>query len=226
MSSPTADLGRPLPGTAEADIQRRRRLLNQWKRRSALVHLMRKVLPAACLGMLAVLGAWTAMNTLGRGFGAKIGGGFSIRMLHPQFQGRNDAGKPFVLVADSALRDEGDAGRTDLDKPVFTLGPGGQDKTVVRSKTGVYHEDTRMLDLHGDVHMDDAKGNHFITEHALIDTQKDDVTGETHIDGYGPLGRIASSSYAVRNGGAYMRFEGRVKSRIEHGMGSAPAKAP
>ena len=227
MSSPTADLGAHFPGVAAEDIARRRRLIGQWKRRSAFIHLLRKLLPAVCVAMVVVLGVWAGINTLTRLNSARAGGGMAIRMLRPQFQGRNEAGKPFLLVADSAVRDEADVNRVTLERPVFTLGNTKQDKTVVHAKVGVYREDTRFLDLRGSVVLDDAKGNHFETEHALIDTQKNDVTGETHIEGHGPLGRIAASSYAVRDGGAYIHFEGHVKSRIEHGMGASPAaKAP
>jgi lipopolysaccharide export system protein LptC len=226
MSSPTADLGRDLPGLAAQDIQRRRRLRNRWKRRSALILLMRVLLPALCLAVLAVLGTWTAMNTFLRGSGTRNGNGEAIRMVHPQFQGRTDAGKPFVLDAASAVRGDKDSSLVSLDRPVLVLGAGPLDRTVVRAEDGVYHEDTRMLDLTGDVLLDDAKGNHFDTQHALVDTHKDDVTGQNSIAGNGPLGRIAGSAYALHDSGAYIRIEGRVKSRIEqHGTGAAPGAA-
>jgi lipopolysaccharide export system protein LptC len=231
MSSPTVELasqnrGRDLPGIASEDIERRRRLRLRWKRRSALVHLLRILLPALCVALLAILGTWTAVNTLMRGSGAKTGDGAAIRMVNPRFQGRTDAGKPFVLIAASAVRGNKDSHLVSLDGPILTLGSGPPDHTVVRARNGVYNEDTRMLDLTGAVVLDDAKGNHFDTEHALVDTHKDDVTGQNPITGNGPLGRIAGSSYALHDSGAYIRIEGRVKSRIDqHGTGPAPGSA-
>ena len=110
-----------------------------------------------------------------------------------------------------------------MDKPVFTLGS-GMDQNHVRAIHGVYREDTRMLNLTGDVNLDNAEGYHFVTEHAVIDTQKNNVDGELHIEGQGPLGRIAASSYAVRDGGARVFFAGKVRARIAGHSAPAGAK--
>jgi lipopolysaccharide export system protein LptC len=173
------------------------------------------------------LAGWAAVNTLfwRTSFG-KASDGLEIRMVRPNFQGRNDAGKPFLLSASSAVRDDNDAARVTLEDPVFTLGSAADDKTVVRAKHGIYREDTRMLDLTGAVTLDDAQGYHFVTEHALVNTLKSDVDGEEHIEGHGPLGRIAASSYAVRDGGAHVYFTGQVKARIEHHATAASPPAP
>jgi lipopolysaccharide export system protein LptC len=221
MSSPTADpAGRFTaampPGLAARDIQRRQRMLAQWRRHSALIHVLRRVLPLFCVAMLLALGGWAVLNTLFWRLGAaQQSGALVIRMLKPNFQGRDEKGQPYLLSAASALRDDKDTALITMEWPVFTLGSGPADETRVRARHGVYREDTRILDLTGDVHLDDAQGNHFVTEHAVVDTNKNNVDGEQHIDGFGPLGRIAASSYAVRNGGAYVYFTGQVKARIQ-----------
>lgn len=228
MSSRTADLPHAgAPGLAEADIQRRRLLLARWRRHSALIHVLRKVLPALCAMILTGVGAVAVVNTLLLRNDGKVQGGPEIRMLNPNFQGRTEAGKPYVVQAASAVRANGDNAKVTLERPVFTLGP-PDNRTVVRAQHGVYREDTRMLDLRGDVHLDDTKGNHLVTEHALVDTHKSDVSGETRIVGGGPLGRIDASSYAVLNAGAEAHFAGHVKSRIEHRSSfvAAPAVPP
>lgn len=223
MSSPTADL----PGLASEDIQRRRRLLAHWRRHSALIRLLRVLLPALCLLIVVGLAGWAGMNALyGRNGGGKVRSNPEIRMLNPNFEGRTQSGKPFLVQAASAIRDSADSARVTLEHPVFTLG-GPEERTVVRALHGVYREDSRMLDLHGAVTLDDYKGNHLLTEHALVDTAKSNVDGETRVIGSGPLGRIDASSYAVRDGGAVAHFAGQVKSRIEHRsafVAPAPAK--
>jgi hypothetical protein len=230
MSSPTADLSLgALRDGADNDIERRRRLLAQWRRHSALIHVLRRLLPALCLAIVAVIGAWAAVNALVlSNEGGRVRGGPDIRMLNPDFQGRDDAGKPFLVRAASATRANGDMAKVTLEHPVFTLGAPA-DRTVVRAERGVYREDTRMLDLHGAVTLDDTKGNHLVTEHALVDTAKSEVRGETRIVGGGPLGRIDASSYAILNDGTVAHFVGRVKSRIEHRssiVGQPAAKPP
>lgn len=225
MSSRIAEggfLGPLPPGLAAEDMQRRRRLLQKWKRHSLMVHTLRRLLPAACVLIVIGLVGWAAINTLfwRTSFG-QAGAGLEIRMIRPNFQGRNEAGKPFLLSASSAVRDANDAARVTLADPVFTLGSAADDQTVVRAKHGIYREDSRLLDLKGSVTLDDAQGYHFATEHALVNTLKSDVDGEGHIDGHGPLGRIAASSYAVRDGGAHVYFVGQVKTRIEHHAAAA-----
>jgi lipopolysaccharide export system protein LptC len=234
MSSPTADRAARFhtalpPGLAADDIQRRQRLLLKWRRHSSLIHTLRRLLPVLCFTMLAALGGWALVSTLFWRFGAADQArGLVIRMLKPDFQGRDDKGQPYTLTADSAVRDDGDAMRVTMETPVFTLGSGLQ-QTHVRAKHGVYREDTRILNLTGDVHLDDSAGYHFVTEHAVVDTQKNNVDGEQHVEGNGPLGRIAASAYAVRDGGAHVFFTGHVKARFERhsapgGAKPAPAK--
>jgi lipopolysaccharide export system protein LptC len=233
MSSPTADLpghdlpGHDRPGLAAEDVERRRRLLRQWRRHSALIAILRKLLPAACLAIIVALGAWSAMSTLLWRTDAKVRSNPEIRMLNPNFQGRTEAGKPFLMTAASAVRDNTDENRVTLEKPVLNLGVGTPEWTKVTAARGVYREDTRMLDLRGQVVLDDYKGNHLTTEHALVDTIKNNVDGDTRIAGHGPLGSIDASSYSLRDGGAYLLFQGRVKSRIypQHQSPAAPAPA-
>jgi lipopolysaccharide export system protein LptC len=230
MSSPTADPARAgaaaPPGLGAEDIQRRRRLMDKWRRHSALIHGLRRLLPAICIASLLVLAGWATANALFWRLGVQAqGGNLVIRMLKPNFQGRDEKGQPYNLTADSALRDDSDAARIALEAPIFTLGA-GPDATVVHARHGVYREDTRILNLTGDVHLDDAQGYHFVTEHALIDTMKNNVDGDHDIEGHGPLGRIAASSYAIRGGGAHVYFTGQVKARIEHHPPVADPSAP
>jgi lipopolysaccharide export system protein LptC len=147
-------------------------------------------------------------------------------MLNPNFQGRTEAGKPFLVTAASAARDSADQNKVTLDKPVLLVDAGGPEWTKITSASGVYREDTHMLDLRGKVTLDDYRGNHLNTEHALVDTRKSDVDGDTHISGHGPLGSIDASSYSLRDGGAYLLFQGRVKSVIEQHPRQPPVAQP
>jgi lipopolysaccharide export system protein LptC len=208
---------------AAEDIERRRRLLQQWRRHSFLIGILRKLLPTLCLAIVVALGAWAAMSTFLWRHEAKVRSDVNIRMTNPNFQGRTEAGKPFLVTAASAVEDNADPDRVTLDKPVLTVDIGGPEWTKITSASGVYRKDTRMLDLRGHVTLDDYRGNHLLTEHALADTAKNNVEGDTHISGHGPLGAIDASSYSLRDGGAYLLFQGRVKSIIQQ---QKPAPAP
>jgi lipopolysaccharide export system protein LptC len=221
MSSPTADL----PGLAEKDIERRRRLLQQWRRHSFLIAVLRKLLPAACLAIVVALGGWSAMSTFLWRQDAKVRSSAEIRMDGINFQGSTEAGRPFLMSAASAVRDNDDPHKLTLEHPVLTLGIGTPEWTRVSSAGGVYREDSRMLDLRGQVTLDDSKGNHLNTEHALVDISKNNVDGDTRITGHGPLGSIDAQTYALRDAGAYLIFQGRVKSVIQQSR-PQPAVTP
>jgi len=225
MSSPTADLPGPdFPGMQAEDIERRRRLLKQWRRHSALVAVLRKLLPALVLAIIGALGAWSAMSTLLWRQEVKVKSNADIRMVNLAFQGRTEAGKPFLVTGASATRDSADSKKVTLERPLLTVDAGGPEWTRITAARGVYREDTHMLDLKGQVTLDDYKGNHLTTEHALADTLKNNVDGDTRISGRGPLGSIDASSYSLRGGGAYLQFQGRVKSVIQqHAQAAAPA---
>jgi len=221
MSSRTADS----PGLQAEDIERRRRLLRRWRRHSFLIAVLRRLLPTLCLGILAAIAGWATLNVISaRGDGAKVKSSSELRMLNLYEQGRTEAGKPYLVRAASAVRDNADTAKLTLEKPVLTLDSGGPEWTNVRANQGVYREDSGFLDLHGQVTLDDFKGNHLVTEHALVDTKKNNVEGDTHIAGRGPLGSIEASSYSMRDGGAYLEFRGHVKSVIER-TGQTPAAA-
>ena len=97
------------------------------------------------------------------------------------------------------------------------IGAGPVDRTRVAAQHGLYREDTKILKLDGAVQLQDARGYRFNSERAVIDTQKNDVDGDTAVTGDGPLGQIAASSYAVRDGGKRILFNGHVKARIQNG---------
>jgi lipopolysaccharide export system protein LptC len=227
MSSPTADQAFGSQALAGADLQRRLRNLKRWRRHSALIHVLRRALPTMIVLFLLILLGWAGFNTLAlRLNGAGQTSGMSIRMVNPKFFGRDNAGKPFTLSAAAAVRDDNQFQRIYLDAPGVILGDGPADQTRLTAKKGVYREDTRILVLDGDVHVLDANRNEFVSQHALVDTLTKDVDGDSHIDGHGPLGRIASSSYAVRDGGAHVYFRGQVKAHLEqHAAGQQAASA-
>jgi len=225
MSSPTADLP-DLPGLAAEDIERRRRLLQRWRRHSILIRILRKLLPALCVAIVVALGAWSAMSTFLWRRDAKVYGDANINMKKLSFQGRTESGKPFLLTAASAVRDNADSNMVSLDKPVLMVDAGGPQWTRITSVFGLYREDTHMLDLRQQVTLDDYKGNHLVTQHALADTRKNNVDGDTPISGQGPLGSVDASSYSLQDGGAVVTFTGHVKTRIEQHPQPAAAPAP
>ena len=222
MSSPTAE--HPYHPEFAPDFDRRLQELARWRRHSRLIKQLRWVLPLTMAGLVAALLGWTTFNTLLEPMGfVSPNSGASIRMINPRFFGRDHGGKAFSVQAAFAVRDNNQFQRIYVEKPMLMLGAAPGPETRVSADKGVYREDTRILTLDGAVHVHDSQGNDFLTSHSVINTLTDDIEGPTPVAGHGPLGRIASASYAVHNGGAQILFSGKVVARIEQ---SGAAKPP
>ncbi len=222
MSSPTAEHAYN-PALLGHDAQRQLRELERWRGHSRLIRLLRGLLPMGIALLLAALLGWAGYSALIAPL--SIGGrsGMSLRMINPRFYGRDQGGRPVNVSAASAVRDDYQFQRIYVEQPVLILGEAPGVRTRVTADKGVYREDEKMLTLDNNVHVHDSQGNDFLTSHAVVNTVTDDVDGAASpITGHGPLGRIAASSYAVRNGGAQVFFNGKVVARIEQGGSSKP----
>jgi lipopolysaccharide export system protein LptC len=207
---------------ASQEAERRRVELHRWQRRSRLIHGLRRALPA--LMLLIVLGLIAAViatailsrrpepSTEGQG----------VRLVNPKFYGRDDRGQAFVLAAKEAVRDPRRETLIRLVQPDMTLNSEGARSTRVQADRGIYREDEQVLELQGNVRLNDAAGSRFRTEEAVIDTKTNIVRGTKPLEGVGPTGRIAADSYAIYDEGARTRFTGNVRARLERGGPPAP----
>jgi len=211
MSSPTAEAG----FDAGDDIALRAASYAAWRAHSHRIHIYRRALPALIGVILIGLTGWVAYQTLAWRFAPAANERVSIRMVNPRFHGRTSDNLPYVISARSAARDDRNFQRVVLDQPLFSQNVGTPTQTDVRAANGVYMEDSRVLSLENDVILTDKRGYNFKTDRSVIDTRAGIVSGQKPIDGVGPLGRIAASSYAVENGGERVVFRGKVRARIE-----------
>ena len=138
-----------------------------------------------------------------------------IRLVNPRFVGRDDARPPFVLTAVTATRDPQrlPAGLSSTSRPwcSTTRAP---IRCASPPRTGVYHEDTRKLEVSGGVRLAGARGA-FDTAQSLFDTKTGELVGSGPIQGLGSLGEIQAKSYGVYDKGARMVFNGGVHTRLQ-----------
>jgi lipopolysaccharide export system protein LptC len=143
----------------------------------------------------------------------------SVAMKNPRFTGRDAAGKAFTIIASAAERDRVKAGLVALAAPIMTDEMG----TEVRAPRGDYDQEAGLLRLYGDVRIKDPLGYVFQTTDAVVHVNENRVQGMTPLIGKGPLGDIRADSYEIRDGGARVVFEGRVRAVINP---EAPAPEP
>lgn len=204
-----------MSATAAGDRGAFQRDLRRWRRRSHLVRLARVVLPATIIAILAGAGGQAAWRSLTAGDRKPDQAKAQIRMIAPRFYGQSSDGRAFVITARSAVRDEVDLKRVFLDTPTLTLGVGTEAPTRLNANRGVYNETTLKLQLIGDVRLDDGMGYRFASEEALADTKTGNITGETSLQGEGPIGQVQSKAYSVYDRGDRIVFRGGVRARID-----------
>ena len=196
---------------AGADAERRGAAVRNWRRRSQGINLVRRLLPLLMVAVLGGIGWWLYTESRTPQVAAPKGP-VEIHMTNPVFRGRDD-GRPFVLQASEAVRDGKDYARIALVDPKmeFQEKP-GDPPTRISAQTGVYREDTLVLDLKGDVRYSDAVGWRFLTKNAVVDTRRDLVTGDDGIEGDGPSGQFKADRYVIYNQGERVVLRGNVQT--------------
>jgi lipopolysaccharide export system protein LptC len=198
----------------DVDAERRGAAVRNWRRRSQVVAGVRRFLPLLMLAVVAGIVWWLFIRTR-EAEAPEQKGPVAIRMLNPVFQGRDD-GRPFVLQAKEATRDGRDSARIALIAPRMELQEKpGDPPTRISAETGVYREDTLILDLKGDVRYSDGQGWRFLTTNAVVDTRKDTITGNQGIQGEGPSGLFKADRYVIYNQGERIILRGNVQTQSE-----------
>ena len=188
--------------------------IRRWRRRSRVIRVLRIVLPGLIGLILAGLAATVVYNSFTAQAAPTASSNDPIQLMNPRFVGRDDRGRPFVLIAASATRDAQDDQKVYLDKPALVLDDEGPDPLRVTATKGVYHEVTRKLEVSGGVRLAGARGA-FDTAQSLFDTRTGELVGSGPIQGAGSLGEIQAKSYGVYDKGARMVFSGGVHTRLQ-----------
>jgi lipopolysaccharide export system protein LptC len=215
-----ADAASPIapfpPGGASA--LRRRKRMDQWRRRSRLIHILRRALPAAIVTILVLLAGWVVVRGVLVRFGDLRGlNGAIIHMSNARFYGRDGDHKAYILGASEAARDNLDPHRIVLTKPILALDAGDPRERHISADQGVYRDDSKILNLLGHVSLRDPNGDNLITDRAIVDTAHGTIAGQGRGSGSGPTGTITAESFAVFDQGQRVVFRGEVHSVVKRG---------
>ena len=208
----------PIPVDLAALAKRRRERLEQWRRRSRLIHFMRKALPAAIVAVLVLLAGWTLARSIMARIGdltGKLGG--AIHMTKAQFSGRDDQDRAYVIDVKEASRDDFDPNRFFLVDPRMVFDAENVRDSHISADQGVYRKDTRILSLRGHVSLRDPSGDDFATDQAIVDTARGVIAGQGRVTGTGPTGAITAESFTVYDQGQRVVFRGNVHSVVKRG---------
>ena len=204
---------------AVADLSgadRRERGMERWRARSRLIRRLRVILPGAMAAIVTLLVAWVAIGGLLARIGeAHPAGQALIHMTNARFFGRDSGGRPYVLSAQEASRDDKDLRLVTLTQPSLALDAGSDRASHISADHGLYREDDRIVRLDGHVALQNPDGDVFHTDRAIADTTKGTVVGPSPVSGMGRTGDIDARSFVVLDRGAQVVFRGEVHSRLK-----------
>ena len=218
----SADPGTLRQARAPADEldweDRRRTTLESARRRSMIIRLLRLSFLALAAAIAAVVAGYIVMHALRKEeppAPPPVVEGEEVRMINPRFSGRDKAGRPYVVIADTATRRENDPEVTDLVNPRLDTAP-DPDSSHVSASRGVYDANRKILDLYDDVRLETPNGNIYRTTHTRLFIDSDFIEGDQPVTGAGPLGTIRADRFQVLNGGEKVVFTGHVFTHIKN----------
>lgn len=189
--------------------------MGAWRRRSALIRVLRWALPGLMVLLaVALAGFFVASSQRASGQKPKEAP-TAVTLVGARFMGRMADGRSFLIGAGEARRSDTVMQEVVLMDPILTLGGENGPPSRMTAKRGVYDEKTRFLRLSGDVRIDDGNGQRVATNDAIVDTRSGKITGNDGLVGDGPLGRVSAKSYDVDRDTGRVTMRGRVHTRIE-----------
>ncbi len=187
------------------------------RRYSRLVELLRYLLPAVALSLIALVGLWPQLIGGAGGLivpifaNANVDGADVMRMHRPRYVGQTKNAESYVLTAASAYADPKRPDRVHLDRPAGALTTAGPRDLNLTAQGGLYNREADKLDLDGGVTLTTSDGYRFDTVRARIDLREGLVVGDRPIQGSGPTGTLSADRFQIYGQGDRLRFEGRVK---------------
>jgi lipopolysaccharide export system protein LptC len=184
-------------------------------RYSVFVSLMRFVLPAVALVLVAVVVVWPQIHTGKLRFRLNFAtvspnSANTLAMVKPRFTGLDAGQRPYTVTAEAATQVAGGSPLLDLDKPVADVTLKDGTWVVLRSTEGTYNQSTRDLDLRGRVNLFHDKGYEFETARAFLNLTDGTAHGEEKVQGQGPFGHLTSEGFRISEHGKYVVFTGRA----------------
>jgi lipopolysaccharide export system protein LptC len=186
-------------------------------RYSRFVDLMKFLLPATALLLIAIVALWPQLTG---GYGSLImplltrdgvDAGDAMRMHQPRYSGLTEAEESYQLVANAAIIDPARPNRIRLEDLVADLDRNDAGDLHLTARSGIYFRAIEKLKLAGNIELTTSDGYRFTTQSAEISLARGRVVGDEPVAGSGPAGTLQADRFEIRDGGDVLRFEGRVK---------------
>ena len=186
---------------------------------SFFVGTMKIVLPALVVGIILLVLIWPRIMPeesqfrLGVSDLAPDSAG-ELTMVNPRFQGRDEEGQPFSLMADKAIQVEADSGHLRLTNPEAEITLNSDAWLALSAKTGLYNRQADTLGLSGGVSLFHDRGFEIRSNAATVDLKAGEAHSAAPVQGQGPSGNFTAEGFRILDQGATIQLTGHSKLTV------------
>ncbi|MCG6122194.1 MAG: hypothetical protein MEP57_05740 [Microvirga sp.] len=186
-------------------------------RHSRRVRVLRRAIPIAAFGAVALVVAVTLFNPFASVGGLTIGpvsvSGTRIVMDAPRLRGFQDGSRPYEVTAEEASQDVREPHLVDLRelRARLTVDDAGA-TALVESATGRFDTHAEILELNRDVRVVSSSGYTLDLSSATVDFKGGGVVSNEPVRLVFESGSVEAGSMSIVDSGAVITFEGGVSS--------------
>jgi lipopolysaccharide export system protein LptC len=183
---------------------------------SQIVGLLKFTLPAAALGIAALVLLWPQLNPIDARFRltpvqVSIEDLENLRMVQPRYVGVDDRNQPYTIVAEQATQAKGSSDSTDLKDPQGDIAMNSGTWLAMTAEHGLYHQPDKALELWGGVTLFHDGGYEISTDRARIDLDRGTAQGDAPVRAQGPNSQLDGSGFRIDDRGARVEVTGQAR---------------
>jgi len=186
--------------------------------------MMKWLLPAAALLLIAMIMAWPYLRTEDLRFRISFAAMTADQtedpsMVNPRYLGIDKDDQAYSVTADLARKLAGDTLAVELEMPKADITLKDGTWLVLTAENGIYQRQQQTLELIGAVNLFHDSGYEFRTSKARLELEKGTAAGDQAVHGQGPFGDLKAEGFILVEKGKTIVFKGKSKLLIYPGLG-------
>jgi lipopolysaccharide export system protein LptC len=183
--------------------------------------LMKVVLPLVAAALVALVAVWPQFGELREGFRIELAKlnlpTAGQRVTNARYSGADSRGRPFTVIAEAAVQEEGQPGLIKLERPKADITLQGDVWVAASAVDGSFNRHEQVLELGGGVSIFHDGGFEMHSPTATIDLRQGIAEGHDRVEGHGPTGTLTATGFRVLDSGARVLFTGPAKMVVRPG---------
>lgn len=194
---------------------------------SRLVNLLRVVLPALAIGLLALMALWPRIagdvaQVPALEDGSDAPGIERPHMLNPRYFGTDSRNRPFSVRAERATYLDDEEEVVALEAPLARMDLGGERQVRLQAERGLFNRTTEVVELYDGVELRDSQGHEVETSRATIRLRAGTASGDAPVTGRGPFGQVEGIGFEWRSDEGVLTLRGPASMSLKPPEGGEP----